>query len=552
MSPFGSVESVAVSISSNRKAAFVVDEKTGELLATDFSKARHDRMGLPASTPWNESHNLYWASLRDPSGALWVTREDREGITRVRWTNNKEAMASEEHFGKAEGLSGEIGLAYFMDREANVWVTTELGIDRFSVSKFTPVVFPGRMTDLTLSADHAGGLWVGSLRENALHLKDDMPAVRVEGMGPGSDCSMVDHKGNVWMVGYADLEVYDGVRVTHISPPPGALKTDHDQQVLQACQNLAEDAAGNIWFSAAKVGVFRRSGDTWQLNGGFKDLPSGPSIRIIADAQGRIWLGYPNNLVVVIDHDQETRYGRDDGLAIGNVLSLCIQGTHVWAAGDAGIAYLAPNNKFVAFKAEGENALRNISGIVETTEGDLWLNSMDGVYRIAAKEIEALLHNPGYQPPYELFTQDDGINGQPKPIRPGPSMVQSTDGRIWVATKQNLSWIDPYHIRYNKVAPAVVISGFNANGKPWPLPSIPTLPPLTTNLRIDYTAPALSMPERAHFRYRLQGVDKDWQEAGGRREAFIPASSPAITSSRCWPSTRTALPASHLQTSLSN
>jgi len=502
------------------QAAFVVDEKTGQLLATDFAKARHDRLGLPASTPWSESHNLYWASLRDPSGALWVTREDREGITRVRWTNDKEAIASEEHFGKADGLSGEIGLAYFMDREANVWVATEQGIDRFSLGKFIPVVFPGTMSDLTIAAGHDGGLWVGSLRENALHLKDDMPAVRIEGMGPGSDCSMVDRKRDVWMVGYADLEVYDGVRVTHIPPPPGTLKTDHGQQVLQPCQNLAEDASGDIWFSAAKVGVFRRSGGTWQLNGGFKDLPPGPAVRVISDNRGRIWLGYPSDRIVMIDHDQVTRYGRDDGLAIGNVLSLYIQGAHVWAAGDVGIAYLAPNNKFVAFKAEGGNALRSISGIVETTGGDLWLNSMDGVYRIAAREVEALLRNPEYQPSYELFTQDDGINGQPKPVRPGPSMVQSTDGRIWVATKQNLSWIDPSNIRYNKVAPAVMVSGFTANGKSWPLSSSPTLPPLTANLRIDYTAPALSMPERVHFRYRLQGVDNDWQEAGGRRQAF--------------------------------
>jgi len=502
------------------QAAYALDDKTGQLQATDVAKAKHDRLGLPASVSWNDTYNLYWASLRDPSGALWVTREDREGITRVRWKNNEEAIAGEEHFGKAEGLSGEYGLFYFMDREANVWVATEQGIDRFSVSKFTPVVFPERMSDLTIAADHSGGLWVGSLRENALHLEGEAPAVRIEGMGPGSDCSMVDRKGAVWMVGYADLEVYDGVRVTHISPPPGTLKNDHGQEVLQACQNLAEDAAGNIWFSAAKVGVFRRADGTWQLNGGLKDLPSGPSIRVIADDKGRIWLGYPNNRIAMVDHDRVTIYGSDDGLAIGNVLSLYIRGAHVWAAGDTGIAYLASNNRFVAFRADGGNALRGISGIVETAGGDLWLNSTDGVYRIAANQIEAVLRNPGYQPSYELFTQDDGINGQPKAVRPGPSMVQSTDGRIWVATKQNLSWIDPSHIRYNKVAPAITISGFTANGKPWPLSSIPTLPPLTANLRIDYTAPALSMPERARFRYWLQGVDNDWQEAGGRREAF--------------------------------
>jgi signal transduction histidine kinase/streptogramin lyase len=510
------------------QAAYVVDEKTGHLLVTDFAKAKHDQLGLPPSVSWDKNYNAYWASLRDSSGALWVTRDDREGITRVRWKSTEDANAREEHFGKTEGLSGEIGRVYFMDREANIWVATEQGIDRFSVGKFTPVIFPGRMTDLTIAADHSGGLWVGSLGEKAFYLKDEALPVPVGGLGPGSDCSMVDSRGAVWMAGYTDLEVYDGAHVEHVSPPPGTLKDDHGKQVLEPCQNVAEDATGDIWLSLAKVGVFRRSGGTWQRNGGLKGLPAGPSIRVVADDKGRIWLGYPNGRIATIDHNQVALYGRNEGLAIGNVLSLSVQGAHVWAAGDMGIAYLASDNRFVAFQAERGNSLRGISGIVETAGGDLWLNSSDGVYRIAASQIEALLRTPGYQPSYELFTQDDGINGQPQSIRPGPSMVESADGRIWVATKQDLAWIDPSHIRYNKVAPTITISGFTADGKSWPLSSTPTLPPLTANLRIDYTAPALSMPERAHFRYRIQGVDDDWQEAGGRREAFYTHLPPGI------------------------
>jgi signal transduction histidine kinase len=42
----------------------------------------------------------------------------------------------------------------------------------------------------------------------------------------------------------------------------------------------------------------------------------------------------------------------------------------------------------------------------------------------------------------------------------------------------------------------------------------------TRSLEIDYTALSLSIPERVHFRYKLEGFDKDWQEAGNRRQAF--------------------------------
>jgi signal transduction histidine kinase len=39
-------------------------------------------------------------------------------------------------------------------------------------------------------------------------------------------------------------------------------------------------------------------------------------------------------------------------------------------------------------------------------------------------------------------------------------------------------------------------------------------------LQIEYTAGTLTIPERVHFRYKLDGLDTEWQDAGGLREAF--------------------------------
>ena len=46
------------------------------------------------------------------------------------------------------------------------------------------------------------------------------------------------------------------------------------------------------------------------------------------------------------------------------------------------------------------------------------------------------------------------------------------------------------------------------------------LPPRTTALSVAYTAYSLAVPERVRFKYRLEGLDTTWQDAGGRREAF--------------------------------
>src|SRR5271167_4348491 len=46
------------------------------------------------------------------------------------------------------------------------------------------------------------------------------------------------------------------------------------------------------------------------------------------------------------------------------------------------------------------------------------------------------------------------------------------------------------------------------------------LPPLMRDLEIDYTALSFVNPRRVRFRYRLEGRDASWQEAGTRRQAF--------------------------------
>src|SRR5258708_8016219 len=46
------------------------------------------------------------------------------------------------------------------------------------------------------------------------------------------------------------------------------------------------------------------------------------------------------------------------------------------------------------------------------------------------------------------------------------------------------------------------------------------LRPFTRNVQFDYTALSLVEPRRVRFRYKLEGYDSNWQEAGTRRQAF--------------------------------
>ena len=40
------------------------------------------------------------------------------------------------------------------------------------------------------------------------------------------------------------------------------------------------------------------------------------------------------------------------------------------------------------------------------------------------------------------------------------------------------------------------------------------------DLQIDYTSPSFLVPQKVKFRYRIDGYDRDWHDAGTRRQAF--------------------------------
>ena len=80
--------------------------------------------------------------------------------------------------------------------------------------------------------------------------------------------------------------------------------------------------------------------------------------------------------------------------------------------------------------------------------------------------------------------------------------------------------IDPSHLFRNEIPPPVHVESVAADGKQFSAAGIVRLPPLVRDLEIDYTALSFVNPRRVRFRYRLEGRDASWQEAGTRRQAF--------------------------------
>jgi signal transduction histidine kinase/ligand-binding sensor domain-containing protein len=459
-----------------------------------------------------DRHGNAWVGAR--AGLVHVRLSARKGGAPVRSRSQPPVLSTPVPL-----ASGALVLSLLEDREGNVWVGTNGGLERFHETKLTPVDFPRPVVQPSLAPGASGAVWVGPSADPLLIVSDDGVAT-LPGWPHDVSCAYRDLGGGLWLGGSEGLwhSAVDALtsrpRFTHVALPAEIGGGD--------VQATALGLNGDLWVSKGgpqATGVYRRRGGTWSK----VPLPTGITEEraslIVADRSGRTWLGYVSQPRLALVSGTSTRvYGAADGLDVGAVTAVYVRGGHVWVGGEKGVA-LFEGARFQALVTT--ERLRGITGIVETADGDLWCNGAGGVTHVAATEIARALQDPTYRARCERLDYHDGLHGQAPQVRPFPTAVQGTDGRLWFTTDAGVAWIDPANIRRNLLPPPVFIRAVTAAGRRYEPGGRIALPPRTTDLTIAYTAVSLSMPDRVRFRYRLTGVDPGaiWEDAGDRREA---------------------------------
>jgi signal transduction histidine kinase len=162
----------------------------------------------------------------------------------------------------------------------------------------------------------------------------------------------------------------------------------------------------------------------------------------------------------------------------------------------------------------------SIYAIVEDDAGYLWISTPRGVYRVALEALMVLEGAPGERVDTMLYGTADGMaSSECVGAGVSPAAWRTDDGRIWFPTARGVAMVDPAHLMLNRVPPRVVIERLVVDGHPLsPVPDL-RLPANSRRFEFHFTAPSFRAPERVRFRYRLEGFDEDWMEAGGRRRA---------------------------------
>ena len=283
------------------------------------------------------------------------------------------------------------------------------------------------------------------------------------------------------------------------------------------------DDVRSFWHLVAvdqRLGQFHLKDDAWTFLSVLQERPDLTATAALTDATDRVWLAY-RDTIAVLDRGRIRRFFTTEGLDVGPLLAMAHDGQRLWAGGESGLAFL-DSDRFRTLHAAGGTGLGPVTGILLPSHDGVWLSAGPGIVHVPEGEVQQALRDPTHRVHYEVF---DLVSDLPEALQrrhtgaPFGSAVEGSDGVLWFVTARGVVAVDRSRIQRNQLPPPVLIRSIVADDTPYSLHERVALPALTRNLRIDYTAPSLSIPERVRFRYRLDGWDTDWRDAGAERTA---------------------------------
>jgi ligand-binding sensor domain-containing protein/signal transduction histidine kinase len=445
--------------------------------------------------------------LRDSAGNTWIGTLGR-GLARVRAAAQGDGKV--ERFSQSDGLSEDSVWCVLEDREQNIWVGTQNGLNRFRDEKVTTLTYrEGLMRDVdALAAGPDGAVWastaMGLQRIDGEHRDRVLEGRRISAMH-------LDRTNTLWVGTDRGIALLAQGRWRSLSVP-GAL-------ALTAVSTITGDDTTGMWFVDDRLGL-RRLTDGRLTDLSDHPLFKGKSIRAAqADGRGGAWFGFYEGGVVFFDGNEFRAYSEADGLSGGSVNEVHIDDTAaVWIAAERGLSRL-DGERFVSWNRANGLPGERVQWILSEDRDHLSLGYSIGVARLSRAELDRAAADPAYRVAFQFLDEADGLLGNPDRRRQSPA-VRASDRRLWFRTSEGVAIMDTQHMTRNLVPPPVQIERIVADGAVLDAANIVRLRPLTRDVEIDYTALSLAEPRNVRFRYKLEGFDAEWREVGGRRQAF--------------------------------
>ncbi len=452
------------------------------------------------------------------SNGIRTVFEDRDGILWIGTDAGLNRMID----GKIQAVKNVAGLetdeiqALFEDTEGSLWIATHAnGLHRLRDGKFTVYGSPEGLLGDSLGAifeDRDGRILIGTNPGGLSILQDGRFTTYSTSDGLMNDkLRMItqDRAGAFWLGTRYGLNRFKDGKFTAYTVKDGLTN--------ESVRSFCESRDGSLWIGTS--GGFNK-----MIDGKFVSIPNSDEFRskavvpIYEDRTGRVWLGM----------DEETSYFKDgafntypaEALKKANVQSIYedADGTLWFATWGQGLLRLK-NEKLTVF-TDKDGLFDNTQwSLLEDDAGNLWMGSNRGIFLVSKQELDDFAEGRIEKINSVVYGAADGMRKSENNAG-SPSAIKARDGRLWFSTTAGAVVIDPNNIKTNRVPPPVILEKVLIDEKNVALGDASVVPAGAKNIEFRYAGLSFIQPAKVKYKYRLEGFDDDWIDAGTRRAAF--------------------------------
>ena len=461
-----------------------------------------------------------------PSGRIQTVMVDREGVAWVGMNSGLFVLSADKAAPvPVTLLTGNSVLSGFEDAEGNHWIGTEtsgLHVLRRLAFHSESALADQAVTSVAQTKD--GSIWVGTRDAGLRRVRGDGKVEQIPETKLTSGvilCLAPEWSGGLW------VGTPDGLNL--IAPDDSVRRiTSADGLPDDYIRALVGDSDGSVWVGTRQgLTHVQKFGDhlsirTLTTNDGL----GGDLIGALMYKDGELWAATSGGLSLVRSDGTIRNFTAADGLGATIATAMAEdEAGHRWVAGNNGSLSYWTGERFVPVGkfTEGAGRAGNIEGITSDRLGHLWFRMDRGIWRIAETALlgcvgkdRCTLQN-GAMVQYGLadgLPNDEVVAGEPS------AGWLTTRGEIWFPTRGGVAIVDSQHLPANLVAPPIVLERFLVDDQLEPTGSgTIKIPYGHARLTMEYAGLSFTAPSEVRYRFRLDGFDKDWTDAGNRRSA---------------------------------
>jgi ligand-binding sensor domain-containing protein/serine phosphatase RsbU (regulator of sigma subunit) len=448
----------------------------------------------------------------DNSHDIWIGTLGGGATKIIPFTSSDRAEALDraivKTFSTKQGLNYFNVNAIFQDRENNIWIGTDIGLNQYRGDRFILLDQADGLSNNIVWAtvcDSQGNLWLGTndglskvVFSSDPHNNEERFKITNFSGKDGLSSNVIlsgfeDSRGNMWFgTGFGGVCVLE--------------KGQSKFRTLNTGNGLAgnvvyainEDKKGNLWFGT-KEGVSKYDPETKS----FRNFTTADGLggnyvyRIFRDSKGNLWFGALGGNLSVYDGSSFMKYDESNGIDHRFILAMSEDKEHnIWLGSYGGGLFRFDGHAFTNFTTRDGLMTDSPYSLIADDENNIWIGHNRGIDKYDQK-AKRFIH----------YGKSEGFLG----VETNPNATcRDKKGNIWFGTIMGVVRFSPSEDKPNTVAPRIFISGLKIFMKDQDFPVNNKFSYSQNHITFVFTGISLTNPEKVLYQYKLEGFDKTW------------------------------------------